>query len=172
METLFAAVDEGAVSVSLPAFVRNELSAYLECGRLCRGFARLRCVACAESRVVAFSCKGRGFCPSCLGRKMSATAANIAEHVTRRAPLRQWVITMPFAWRARLEYDGKLLSALLRIFTRTVLAFYKERPERAPRVRVRHRARSARPPDSDRMGLSCTHAPSSSSSAWASMAFL
>ena len=127
VETLFAAVDDGAVSVSLPAFVRKELSAYLECGLLCRGFARLRCGACADSRVVAFSCKGRGFCPSCLGRKMSATAANLVEHVMPRAPLRQWVLTMPFAWRARLGYDGKLLSALLRIFTRTVLAFYKER---------------------------------------------
>ena len=115
------------MSVSLPEFVRKELSAYLECGLLCRGFARLRCGACAESRVVAFSCKGRGFCPSCLGRKMSATAANLVEHVMPRAPLRQWVLTMPFAWRARLGYDGKLLSALLRIFTRTVLAFYKER---------------------------------------------
>jgi hypothetical protein len=127
VETLYAAVDDGAVSVSLPAFVRKELSAYLECGLLCRGFARLRCGACAESRVVAFSCKGRGFCPSCLGRKMSATAANLVEHVMPRAPLRHYVLTMPFAWRARLGYDGKLLSALLRIFTRTVLAFYKER---------------------------------------------
>ncbi len=127
VETLFSAVSEGAVSVSLPGFVRKELSSYLECGLLCRGFARLRCGACAESRVVAFSCKGRGFCPSCLGRKMSATAANLVEHVMPRAPLRQWVLTMPFGWRARLGYDGKLLAALLRIFTRTVLAFYKER---------------------------------------------
>ncbi|WP_437761078.1 hypothetical protein [Sorangium sp. So ce1389] len=30
---------------------------------LCRGFARLRCERSEESRLVAFSCKGRGFCP-------------------------------------------------------------------------------------------------------------
>jgi hypothetical protein len=29
----------------------------------------------------AFACKGRGFCPSCLGRRMCATAANLIEDV-------------------------------------------------------------------------------------------
>jgi hypothetical protein len=116
-----------AVAISLPEFVRSELEGYLECGMLCRGFARLRCGACAETRLVAFSCKGRGFCPSCLGRKMSATAANIEDHVMPRAPLRQWVLTMPFAWRRRLGYDGALLSSLARIFVQTVHAFYNER---------------------------------------------
>jgi hypothetical protein len=47
---------------------------------------------------------------------MSATAANLEEHVMPRAPLRQWVLTMPFPWRRRLGYDGSLLSALTRIF--------------------------------------------------------
>ena len=42
-------------------------------------------------------------------------------------PLRQWVLTVPFAWRKRLGYDGPLLSALTRLFVRTVLDFYRER---------------------------------------------
>jgi hypothetical protein len=33
----------------------------------------LKCADCDERRLVAFSCKGRGFCPSCLGRRMCAT---------------------------------------------------------------------------------------------------
>ena len=41
------------------------------------GFARLKCGSCDETRLLAFSCKGRGFCPSCLGRKMTATAAHL-----------------------------------------------------------------------------------------------
>jgi hypothetical protein len=77
LETLYGAVDDGAVKIALPRFVKKELEGYLDCGVLCRGFARLRCDGCAETRLVAFSCKGRGFCPSCLGRKMSATAANL-----------------------------------------------------------------------------------------------
>src|SRR6185369_5422182 len=66
--------------------------------------------------------------PSCLGRRMCATAANLIEHVLPEGvPLRQWVLTFPFPWRKRLAYDGKLLSALTRIFITTVLAFYQER---------------------------------------------
>jgi hypothetical protein len=36
--------------------VRKELEGYLDCGLLCRGFARLRCDGCEETRLVAFSC--------------------------------------------------------------------------------------------------------------------
>ena len=42
----------------------------------------------------------------------------------RAAPLRQWVLTMPFAWRKRLAYDGALWSALTRVFTKVVSRFY------------------------------------------------
>jgi len=41
----------------------------------------VRCGDCDETRLVAFSCKGRGFCPSCVGRRMCATAANLVERV-------------------------------------------------------------------------------------------
>ncbi len=84
VETLYGAVEEGALRLSLPRFVKKELDGYLDCGLLCWGFARLRCDACVETRLVAFSCKGRGFCPSCLGRKMSATASNLVDYVMRR----------------------------------------------------------------------------------------
>ena len=128
LATLYGAVDDGALAIALPRFVKKELEGYLECGLLCRGFARLRCDGCEETRLVAFSCKGRGFCPSCLGRKMAATAAHLMEDVLPvGVPLRQWVLTVPFAWRKRLGYDGPLLSALTRLFVKTVLDFYRER---------------------------------------------
>ncbi|MBW2254041.1 MAG: transposase zinc-binding domain-containing protein, partial [Deltaproteobacteria bacterium] len=41
------------------------LFSYLACGIPAHGFALLRCDACDGSHVVPFSCKGRGFCPSC-----------------------------------------------------------------------------------------------------------
>jgi len=130
LETLYAAVDDCALSVGLPAFVRKELDGYLDCGLLCRGFGRLRCEACHESHLVAFSCKGRGFCPSCLGRRMASTAANLIEHVLPPSPLRQWVLTVPFAWRARLAYDGELLGAVTRVCVSTILGFYTARMKR------------------------------------------
>jgi hypothetical protein len=58
---------------------------------------------------------------------MAATAAHLMEDVLPAAvPLRQWVLTVPFALRKRLGYDGRLLSALTRLFVKTVLDFYRD----------------------------------------------
>ena len=45
----------------LPRFVEDEFQAFLACGFLAGGFARFRCVGCKAERLVAFSCKGRGY---------------------------------------------------------------------------------------------------------------
>ena len=120
LETLYGAIDDGAIAVRIPKHARKELEA-------CRGFARLRCGECGVSRLVAFSCKGRGFCPSCMGRRMCATAANLIERVLPQTGLRQWVLTFPFSWRRRLAQDGALLGRLTHIFEETVQAFYAAR---------------------------------------------
>src|SRR5207249_3545413 len=36
-----------------------------------RGFIRVRCGSCGHERLVPFSCRRRGWCPSCGGRRMS-----------------------------------------------------------------------------------------------------
>jgi hypothetical protein len=48
----------------LPLYVEKEFEAYLKCGRLEHGFLRVRRTTCHAERLVAFSCKRRGFCPS------------------------------------------------------------------------------------------------------------
>ena len=121
--TLYAALEEQGTR--LPDFVRDELESYLGCGILTRGFRLLRCDDCRESQLVAFSCAGRGFCPSCVGRRMTETAADLVEHVLPRVPLRQWVLTLPFALRGRLAYDGELLGRAGRLFSDSVLGFYR-----------------------------------------------
>jgi hypothetical protein len=40
----------------LPGFVKREFEAYLRCGILAHGFARVRCDGCAFERLVPFSC--------------------------------------------------------------------------------------------------------------------
>ena len=47
----------------LPEFVKDKFEVFLECGILAHGFLRVRCVDCAHEKLVAFSCKRRGFCP-------------------------------------------------------------------------------------------------------------
>ncbi len=49
----------------VPSWVERDFRAYLRCGILAHGFARARCSGCGYDFLVAFSCKGRGVCPSC-----------------------------------------------------------------------------------------------------------
>ena len=112
---------------TLPKFVLDELHGFMACGILARGFAHLYCDACGEHHVVGFSCKARAVCPSCLGRRMNAGAADLVDHVIPDVPIRQWVLTMPFSLRFPLAFDGKLLGQVLRIFTDTVAWWYRER---------------------------------------------
>ena len=72
----------------LPDYVEAEFDAYLKCGRLEEGFLRLRCEQCHAEKLVAFSCKKRGFCPSCGARRMAETAALLADEVLPERPLR------------------------------------------------------------------------------------
>jgi hypothetical protein len=112
---------------TLPKFVLNELHGFMACGILGRGFAHLYCDECGEHHVVAFSCKARAVCPSCLGRRMSEGAADLVDHILPVVPIRQWVLTLPFPLRFPLAFDGKLLGEVLRIFMDTVASWYRER---------------------------------------------
>ena len=58
----------------LPAYVTKEFDEYLKCGRPEYGFLRVRCESCHDEKLVAFSCKRRGFCPSCGARRMTDSA--------------------------------------------------------------------------------------------------
>ena len=109
----------------LAGHVEEELRAYLKCGILAHGFARLRCEDCGQSRAVAFSCKRRGWCPSCMGRRMVDTAARLIDEVLPHVPVRQFVLSLPFEIRYRLAWDGKLICALLAVFLRVVNAWYR-----------------------------------------------
>lgn len=124
LRTLYAAAEDGFAS-PLPGFVKEELEGFIDCGVLARGFAVIACPDCREQKVVGFSCKGRGFCTSCGGRRMTSTAADLVEHVLPDVPLRQLVLTLPFELRARLAYDGELLGAVTRTFVDSVLAWYQ-----------------------------------------------
>jgi hypothetical protein len=81
---------------SLPPFVIKELEKYIECGVIRKGLALFKCYKCGRPKVVAFSCKGRGFCPSCGGKRMTMQAAHLVDNVIGLIPTRQWVISVSF----------------------------------------------------------------------------
>jgi hypothetical protein len=74
--TFFAQVAVETAS-KLPDYVKAEFDAFLDCGILANGFLRLRCEGCHHEKLVAFSCKKRGFCPSCGARRMAESAAHL-----------------------------------------------------------------------------------------------
>lgn len=65
----------------LPKHVQREFDDFLRCGRLEYGFLRVVCGDCKHEKLVAFSCKRRGFCPSCGARRMAESAALLVDDV-------------------------------------------------------------------------------------------
>ena len=104
----------------VPSWVEKDLRAYLRCGILAHGFARVRCEDCGHERLLAFSCATRGVCPSCNTRRMAEVAAHVTDHVLPHLPVRQWVLSLPKRLRPFLEGSPDIASAVLRIFIRAV----------------------------------------------------
>ncbi|MBM5812943.1 MAG: transposase [Gammaproteobacteria bacterium] len=117
----------------IPHHIERELRGFLECGILACGFARARCGTCGHDFLVAFSCKGRGLCPSCTTRRMAETAAHLVEHVFPQVPVRQWVITFPRRLRYFLHRDPVLLGRVRRCVLRAIESALRRRCPGAPR---------------------------------------
>jgi hypothetical protein len=100
----------------IPRFVERDLRKHLECGILARGFGRARCGGCGHDFLIAYSCKGRGVCPSCNTRRMAETAAHLVDHVFPQVPVRQWVLSLPKRLRYFLHHEPALIGPVLQIF--------------------------------------------------------
>jgi hypothetical protein len=109
----FIAQAEDAAGADLPPFVKDEFDAFLECGILAHGFLRLRCGDCGHDKLLAFSCKRRGFYPSCGARRMAQTAAHLVDHVIPHVPVRQWVLSLPIPLRLLLAAQPKLVQRVI-----------------------------------------------------------
>jgi hypothetical protein len=95
----------------------------LECGVLAHGFLRLRCGECAHEKRVAFSCKRRGFCPSCGARRIAETAVHLVDQVIPRVPVRQWVVSFPIPLRVLFAAHPEVLTPVLHIVHRAITGF-------------------------------------------------
>ncbi|MBT3039875.1 MAG: transposase zinc-binding domain-containing protein [Candidatus Thiodiazotropha sp. (ex Codakia orbicularis)] len=105
----------------LPLHVQQEFAEYLKCGRLEHGFLRVQCSECHHEHLVAFSCKRRGFCPSCGARRMAESAALLVDEVLPEQPIRQWVLSFPFQLRflfaSRPQLVGRILGIVYRVLS-------------------------------------------------------
>ncbi len=73
--------DREAEGRPLPDYVREEFEDYMKCGILAHGFIRLKCQDCEDEKIVGFSCKKRGFCPSCCAKRKVEAAAHMIDNV-------------------------------------------------------------------------------------------
>jgi hypothetical protein len=114
----------------LPRHVENELRKYIACGQLSEGFTRVVCRACGDELFVAFSCKGRAFCPSCCSRRMHESAALLVQWVLPTVPYRQWVLSYPRKLRLLLVRNQAAASESTRIFVREVFRWQRKKARR------------------------------------------
>ena len=95
-------------------------------GDFTKGFARVRCDECSHEYLLAFSCKGRWFCPSCHQKKVQVFGAMLAESIVAAVPHRHFTFTIS-------PHDFPAAAAVLSISPRIVEAALSHRGERVSR---------------------------------------
>ncbi len=111
----------------LPTYVKQEFEDFLACGRLDRGFLRVQCESCHAQRLVAFSCKRRGFCGSCGARRMADSAAHLVDKVFPERPVRQWVLSVPYQLRFLFATEPQVITKVLAIVHRVITTWLIKR---------------------------------------------
>ena len=104
------------------AVVGEVADKFLACGILDHGFARVRCGACGDEYLLAFSCKARYFCPSCHAKRLALWTLWLEEALLAPVPHRQVVLALPKRLRAYCLYRRGLLGDIARVAARTVTA--------------------------------------------------
>ena len=60
---------------------------------------------------------------------MADTAAHLVDRVFPIVPVRQWVLSLPFALRYRMAYDAHLTSDVLNVFIRALFGELRRRAQ-------------------------------------------
>jgi hypothetical protein len=123
LETFLASCEADPDAKGLPTYVQREFYDYVQCGILAHGFLRLGCDTC-QKELLPFSCKRRGFCPSCAGRRMAQTAAHLVECVIPWVPTRQWVVSVPIPLRYWTASAKDLMAKVHTIIRTTTAQYY------------------------------------------------
>jgi ribosomal protein S27E len=109
----------------LRPIIKEVVERYLDCGNPRCGFARIRCPDCGEERFVIFSCRTRGFCPSCHSKRLEEWGEWMREELLLDVAHRQVVFTVPKMLRIFFKYNRKLLGDLCRCAVKTLTVYFK-----------------------------------------------
>jgi len=104
--------------------IQEVVDRYLDCGNPMCGFARIRCPNCGEEHLLMFSCKTRGFCPSCHAKRREEWGEWMREELLLDVPHRQVVFTVPKMLRLFFRYKRALLSPLSLATVHALLKYF------------------------------------------------
>ena len=114
----------------LPNYVEEEFRAFLKCGCIQFGFVRRKCEECGSEEWTPFSCKNRGFCPSCCGRRMAESAVHLIDNVLPERAMRQWVVTLPFPLRYIASTNKEIQRKIHSIVVTEIHNYYTKKAKR------------------------------------------
>ena len=106
------------------------VEAFLDCGRVQGGFARIRCPKCHAEHLLAFSCRTRNFCSSCQAKRAVLFAEKLTSEILAPVPHRHWTFSIPRALRGLVERDRKLLGLLSQTAYASILKTFQALFER------------------------------------------
>ena len=108
----------------LRPIIKEVVERYLDCGNPHCGFARIRCPDCGEERLLMFSCRTRGFCPSCHAKRLEEWGEWMREELLLDVPHRQIVFTIPRMLRLFFKYNRRLLGSLCRLALQSLTRYF------------------------------------------------
>jgi len=83
------------------------------------------CDHCRHEYILAFSCKGRWFCPSCHQKKVQLFGELLSGTILHPVPHRHLTFTIPKMLRPYFRYDRDLLKDLCRIANQCLVEFMR-----------------------------------------------
>ena len=100
--------------------IPDVVNKFLDCGNVERGFARVRCDHCKHEYLLAFSCKGRWFCPSCHQKKVQLFGALLTETILFPVPHRHFTLGIPKMLRPYFRFNRELLKDFCHLAHETI----------------------------------------------------
>jgi len=105
--------------------VKEVVERYLDCDNPRSGFARIRYPACRAEHLLTFSCKTRGFCPSCQAKRVEIWGDWVRDRLLWDVPHCQVVFTIPKMLRIFFKFKRRLLGDLSRAALRALNRYFQ-----------------------------------------------
>jgi len=105
--------------------IKKVVECSLEWGNPKCGFARISFPNCHAERLLMFSCRIRGFCPSCHAKWLEEWGEWMREELLLNVPNGQVVFTIPTLLRIFFRYNRRLLGELCRLALQSLTRYFE-----------------------------------------------